>query len=133
MQPLTSTSETITLAVKQLAEKIYGGDFVFPDHFSLPEEVSRSLQLDYATVCQVFLATENITLEKYIENLRTEKTKEWLVYTDLPLQQIAARLGYHSARRLSAHFKAATGLNPGYFKEIRKSRQSIQAMPGKPS
>ncbi|SKA36511.1 AraC-type DNA-binding protein [Chitinophaga eiseniae] len=133
MQPLTSTSETITLAVKQLTEKIYGGDFVFPDHFSLPTAIAQSLQLDYATVCQAFLATENITLEKYIENLRTEKTKEWLVYTDIPLQQIAVKLGYHNARQLSAHFKAATGLNPGYFKEIRKSRQSIQAMPGKSS
>lgn len=133
MQPLTSTPETITLAVKQLTAKIYGGDFVFPENFNLPQEVSRSLQLDYATVCQAFLTIENITLEKYIENLRTEKTKEWLVYTDDSLQQIAAKLGFHNGRQLSAHFKAATGLNPGYFKEIRKSRQSIQAMPGKPS
>ncbi|NML40176.1 helix-turn-helix domain-containing protein [Chitinophaga sp. G-6-1-13] len=133
MQPLTSTPETITMAVKQLTEKIYGGDFVFPEHFNLPQQVSQSLQLDYATVCQAFLAIENITLEKYIENLRTEKIKEWLVYTDDSLQQMAAKLGFHSARQLSAHFKAATGLNPGYFKEIRKSRQSIQAMPGKSS
>lgn len=133
MQPLTSTPETITTAVKQLAEKIYGGDFVFPENFSLPQEVSQALQLDYATVCQAFLATEDITLEKYIENLRTEKTKEWLVYTDISLQQMAAKLGFHNARQLSAHFKAITGLNPGYFKEIRRSRQSIKSMPGKSS
>ncbi|MBC9935017.1 helix-turn-helix domain-containing protein [Chitinophaga qingshengii] len=131
MQPLTSTPENITLAVKQLAEKIYGGDFVFPENFSLPELLSQSLRLEYATVCQAFLATEDITLEKYIENLCIEKTKEWLVYTDDTLPQIAAKLGFHNARQLSAHFKAITGLNPGYFKEIRKSRQSIQQMPRK--
>ncbi|MBC9909259.1 helix-turn-helix domain-containing protein [Chitinophaga varians] len=133
MQPLTSTPETITMAVKQLTEKIYGGDFIFPAHFNLPQELSLSLQLDYATICQAFLTIENITLKKYIENLRIEKTKEWLVYTDDSLQQIATKLGFHRARQLSAYFKAATGLNPAYFKEIRKSRQSIQAMPGKPS
>lgn len=133
MQHTTPTPEAIALAIKQQAETIYAGDFSFPENFSLAEQLTQALQLEYPILCQTFLAKENITLEKYIENLRIEKIKELLVYSNDTLPQIAAKLGFLHARQMAAHFKAHTGLNTGYFKEIRKSRLSIKDMPGKPS
>lgn len=133
MQQIPTASEELTRAVKDLAGNIYGGDFNFKEDFSLPVTLSASLQLDYSHICQVFFLTTNITLEKYITGLQVEKIKELLVYGNDPMNVIAARLGFRNVRQLSKAFKAHTGLNPGYFKEVRKSRMSIREMPGRPS
>jgi AraC family transcriptional regulator len=111
--------------VKALVEKVYSGEYDFPADFRFSDLVIAHLNKDYNSVSAVFSNLENTTLEKYIIEYRIEKVKELLVYTNDTLPDIAFKLGFSSAAHLSRQFKTQTGLNPSYFKEIRKSKLSL--------
>lgn len=111
--------------IKMLVEQVYSGNYDFPGHFRFSDVVVRTLNRDYDTVSSIFSAAEAITLERYIMEYRIEKVKELLVYTDETLSDMAYRLGFSSAAHLSRQFKAITGLNTSWFKEIRKTKQSL--------
>jgi len=111
--------------IKSLIEQVYSGNYDFPDNFRFSDLVVSKLHKDYNTASGIFSAAEDVTLEKYIMEYRIEKTKELLVYTDETLADIAFKLGFSSAAHLSRQFKSTTGLNPSYFKEIRKTKLSL--------
>ncbi len=94
-----------------------------PEDYEVPVKFSRLLQeklsMEYNTLSALFSATEGITLEKYIINRRLEKVKEWLVYTDLTLTDIAYLIGFSSVQHLSNQFKELTGFTPSHFREIK--------------
>lgn len=115
----------LVLDIKSLIEEVYAGNYDFPDNFRFSDLVVNKLHKDYNTASSIFSAVEDVTLEKYIMEYRIEKTKELLVYTDATLADIAFKLGFSSAAHLSRQFKSTTGLNPSYFKEIRKTKISL--------
>jgi AraC-like DNA-binding protein len=49
--------------------------------------------------------------------------KEWLVYDEMTLNEIADKLGYSSVQHLSGQFRKVTGLTPTHFKKIRENRR----------
>ena len=49
--------------------------------------------------------------------------KEWLVYNELTLSEIAFRLGYNSVAYLSSQFKKVTGITPSAFKNNHSGRR----------
>lgn len=91
------------------------------------ENVSRYLadQLghDYSYLSNLFSATENITIEKYMILQKIERVKELLVYDELSLSEIAWKMEYSSVAHLSAQFKKVTGLTPSHFKKIGRQRR----------
>lgn len=111
--------------VKALVEEVYSGDYDFPDNFRFSNLVRERCNKDYDAVSDVFIAMEKRTIEQYIIDYRISKVKEYLVYANLTLADIAFRLNYNSIAHLSAQFKQYTGLTPSYFKEIRKQKTSV--------
>ncbi|MFX1705682.1 AraC family transcriptional regulator [Chitinophaga sp. CC14] len=111
--------------IKSLIEQVYSGNYDFPDNFRFSDLVVSTLNKDYNTASSIFSESEDVTLEKYIMEYRIEKTKELLVYTNYTLADIAYKLGFSSTAHLSRQFKSTTGLNPSYFKEIRKTKLSL--------
>jgi len=87
-----------------------------PDNFSLVKFVSSALHRDYSAISKLFTEVEGITLEQYLILQKIEKVKEWLVYNELTLSEIAFRLGYNSVAYLSGQFKKVTGMTPTEFK-----------------
>jgi AraC-like DNA-binding protein len=87
------------------------------------------LQKDYDVVSDAFIATEKKTIEQYIIQFRINKIKEYLVYTDLTLADIAFRLNFSSVAHLSAQFKQQTGLTPSFFKNIRRQKSETLFSP----
>ena len=59
---------------------------------------------------------------------KIEKVKEWLVYDEWTLSEIAWKLGYSSVAHLSAQFKKTTGLTPSDFKKMGGKRKSIDSV-----
>lgn len=116
--------------IKTLVEQVYSGSYDFPDNFRFSDLVMNTLSRDYTTASNTFSESDDITLEKYIMEYRIEKVKELLVYTDETLADIAYKLGFSSAAHLSRQFKSTTGLNPSYFKEIRKTKISLSRSEG---
>lgn len=82
------------------------------------ELISSKLNLDYQYISKVFSEVEGITIEQYIIQQKIEKIKEYIVYDELNLRQIALRMGYSSVAHLSAQFKKVTGLPPSHFKNM---------------
>lgn len=89
-------------------------------------EIQNALGLDYDTISGQFTKTEGITLERYIILRRIDKVKEWLVYSDVTLTEIAHRTGYSSVQHLSNQFRQQTGLTPSYFRQVRRQKQALQ-------
>ena len=80
------------------------------------ERFSRNAETDL--VCRLLLEKK-----KYTYN--TEKAKELLSYGDVPLADIAYRLGYSSTAFLSRQFKQETGMTPT---EYQRSQHEPRAM-----
>lgn len=112
----------MTKKVKQLVEEVYGGSFDFPERFRFSDLVRKRLQKEYDAVSDAFILTEKKTIEQYIIDFRINKIKEYLVYTNLTLADIAFRLHFNSVAHLSAQFKQQTGLTPSFFKNIRRQK-----------
>lgn len=105
---------------------------VIIDHISTSEPcprnmsdcIERAIGQDYKSISRLFAQAEGRTIEKYRIAVTIEKVKELLSYGNLPLSEIAYRLGYSSAAHLSAQFKKVTGLTPTQY--------AVEAMPRRP-
>lgn len=95
---------------------------VMPD-VRLSDYLQERLRVDYRQISALFSETEGRTVEKYFIAQKIERVKELLVYDELPLGEIAFRLGYSSVAHLCAQFKQVTGLTPGCFKQTGGARR----------
>lgn len=86
--------------------------------------LSGALNINYDALSSIFSRTEGVTLESYIINRRIDKIKEYLVYTNLSLTQIAYLTGYSSVFHLSRQFKTQTSYTPSHFRKLEKERDA---------
>lgn len=87
-----------------------------PEHQNLSDFLTRKIGYEYSYLSHLFSAIEGMTIEKYVIAQKIEKVKEYLLYGELTLSEIAWRLGYSSTQHLSNQFKQVMGLTPGDFK-----------------
>lgn len=104
------------------------------DHFSLnvnwSDFLSEKLGYDYQYLSVLFSSVAGITLEQYVIKQKIEKVKEYLIYDQLSVKEIAFKLGYSSVAHLSSQFKKVTGMTPSTFKQSRDldARQSLDSL-----
>ena len=98
-----------------LIQKVQRGDI--EEHFSVSKFLSSEIYKDYSNLSKLFSEVEGITIEQFLILQKIEKSKEWLVYNELTLNQIALELGYSSTQHLSTQFKRITGMTPSEFKK----------------
>lgn len=82
--------------------------------------LSHALHKDYHYLSNLFSAVADTTIEQYFILQKIEKVKEWLVYNELTLSEMAFRLGYSSVAHLSGQFKKITGFTPSQFKQLKE-------------
>lgn len=90
---------------------------------NLSDYISDKLHHDYNYISNLFSEVEGTTIEKYFIAQKIEKVKEFLVYDELTLNEIAFNLNYSSVAHLSAQFKKVTGLTPSHFRQIRTNKR----------
>ncbi|MBS1558949.1 MAG: helix-turn-helix transcriptional regulator [Bacteroidetes bacterium] len=90
---------------------------------NLSDVLSQELHHDYNYLSNLFSEIEGTTIEKYFIAQKIERVKEWLVYDELSLSEIAHRLNYSSVAYLSNQFKKITGLTPSHFKQIKEEKR----------
>ncbi|GAC1420197.1 MAG: hypothetical protein NVS1B13_12560 [Flavisolibacter sp.] len=96
------------------------------EHFSIGRFFAERLVKDYPSISRLFSQVEGKTIEQFFIQLKIEKVKEWLVYNELTLSEIAWKLGYSGVAHLSAQFKKITGLSPSQFKGLlKKNRKNL--------
>jgi len=97
---------------------------------NLSEYLAHKLHRDYHYLSSLFSSAENATIEQYFILQKIEKVKEWLVYDELTLSEMAFRLGYSSVAHLSGQFKKITGFTPSAFKTLKDHRrQPLDKLP----
>ncbi len=82
--------------------------------------LSRQLNKDYNYLSNLFSSIESTTIEQYFILQKIEKVKEWLVYDELTVNEMAFKLGYSSVAHLSNQFKKITGFTPVQFKKLKE-------------
>jgi AraC family transcriptional regulator len=99
-----------------LIQKVQAGNI--EEHFILSKFISDNIYKDYSSISRLFSGVEGITIEQFFNLQKIEKTKEWLMYNEQSLSQIAFNLGYSSTQHLSTQFKKLTGMTPTQFKKL---------------
>ncbi len=127
---IQETKQSVHQRAKALVDQYFGQTDLSEIKGRLSGQLQTALGLDYDTISGQFAKAEGITLEKYIIRQRIDKVKEWLVYTDDSLTDIAHRAGYSSVQHLSNQFRQQTGLTPTYFRQVRQQKQALQQQPG---
>lgn len=87
--------------------------------FKLSAILENHFKRDYNYLSHLFSQMENSTIEKYIIAQKVELIKEWLVYNEQTLSQMAWELGYSSVAHLSSQFRQVTGFSPTGFKSLK--------------
>lgn len=106
-----------------LIQKVQAGEI--EEHFSITDFLTKAFHKEYSQISRLFSEVEGITIEQFFILQKIEKVKEWLIYAESNLSEIAWKLGYSSLAHLSAQFKKITGLTPSAFKKIGGSRKSL--------
>ncbi len=109
-------SKLIEQVKNLLIQKVQSG--IIEEHFSLQKFIGEKIFKDYSSVSKLFSEVEGLTLEQFFILQKIEKTKEWLMYNEHSLSQVAFNLGYSSTQHLSAQFKKVTGMTPTSFKKL---------------
>ena len=117
----------ITNEVKEMVSEVYSGDYDFPHDFRFSDLIIKNFNRDYDIISGIFSLLEEKTLEKYMIDYRIQKVKEFLIYTNLTLADIAFKLNFSSVAHLARQFKQITGLTTTEFKKIRADKIQIQA------
>jgi YesN/AraC family two-component response regulator len=89
------------------------------------EYLSEKLNHDYTYLANLFSEVQGITIEKFLIAHKIERVKEFLVYDEMNLTEIAYKMHYSSVAHLSTQFKKVTGLTPSHFKQLRDKRRSM--------
>ena len=86
--------------------------------------LSEKLNHDYTYMSNLFSEVQGITIEKFIIAHKIERIKELIMYDELNITEIAAKMNYSSVAHLSNQFKKVTGLSPSHFKQLKDKRRS---------
>ncbi|WP_188770747.1 helix-turn-helix domain-containing protein [Emticicia aquatilis] len=105
-----------------IVEMVHYTDDIPKVNFS--DYLREKLHYDYTYLANLFSETEGITIEHYIMNHKIERVKELIIYDELNLTEIAAKLHYSSISHLSNQFKKVTGLTPSFFKSLKDKKRN---------
>ncbi|MDF2657685.1 MAG: hypothetical protein K0Q94_476 [Paenibacillus sp.] len=82
------------------------------------------LSMSMSNISRLFKANYGVKLVDYLTHTRIERSKELLSQSDLPVQEVAAKVGYINSLTYIKVFKKMTGLTPGaYRKQLQESRR----------
>ena len=83
-------------------------------------ELARLVNLSDSRLGHLFAIQVGIDLDTFLRNARLEKAAELLRETELPIKEIADRVGYHHASSFDRGFKHKFKLEPaGYRRKHR--------------
>lgn len=89
------------------------------------KQIADELGMSQSQLSRIFKEEIKLSFRDHTLNVKMEKAKEWLVYTDMPIKQIASRLSYTTVQNFTRSFKQMTGIPPAAYRErFRKQGQS---------
>jgi AraC family transcriptional regulator len=80
------------------------------------DQISSQCGISAAHLRRSFKNSTGETLHHYVTNLRLRKAQSLLAESDLPLKEVAFRLGFASSSTFSSTFRKLTGCTPSDFR-----------------
>jgi YesN/AraC family two-component response regulator len=106
--------------INVIVQMVHYSDELPKINFSV--HLSKELDYDYTYLSNLFSEVKGTTIEQFVISHKIERVKEFLVYNELTLSEIAWEMGYSSVSHLSNQFKRVTGLTPTFFKKMKNKR-----------
>lgn len=110
--------------VKSTLIELFGQNEI-PEGFKLSTFLSNKFPYDYSHISRVFSQNQNYTIEHYLIELRIEKSKELLIFSDMNISEVAYKLGYSSNAHFSRQFKKLVGISPSAYQSNPTERRSL--------
>jgi AraC family transcriptional regulator len=86
------------------------------------EAVAATAGVHPVHLARVFRKHYGCTVGDYVRRLRVDFVSEQLISTDVPLAELASAAGFADQSHLNRTFKRSTGMTPGNFRKVRRSR-----------
>ena len=80
------------------------------------DDLSQQVKFSKHHLVRIFHAAFGISPIKYHQNLRIDKAKELLIFTELSITQIGEKLGYANINSFSRAYKNVEGISPKQFR-----------------
>lgn len=97
-----------------------------PLKINLSRYLAQDLRQDYSVLSKLFSEKGGITIEHFFIIQKIERAKEFLLYNEMTLSEIAFQLNYSDVAHLSNQFKKNTGLTTTQYKQLKdKKRKQI--------
>jgi len=110
-----------------IIELVHYSDEQLKINFS--DYLSERLNYDYTYLANLFSENQGNTIEQFLIAHRIERVKEFIIYNELNITEIAYKMHYSSVAHLSNQFKRMTGMTPSHYKNLRhKTRKSIEKL-----
>ncbi|WP_159882341.1 response regulator transcription factor [Paenibacillus puerhi] len=84
------------------------------------EKIAQVYFVSYVYLSRAFKSEFAINITDYIQKLRLEKAKEWIVFNQIPIKAVAEMCGYEDIAYFYRVFKKYFGISPG---EMRKKQE----------
>lgn len=84
-------------------------------------DTADSLNISYSYLSKIFRARMGVTLTDYLNNVRIEKSKDYLANTFLTLTEISERVGYNNVQSYQRFFKKYINITPGDYRKLHQS------------
>jgi YesN/AraC family two-component response regulator len=108
-----------------IIEMVYHTDEVLKVNFSV--YLAEKLNHDYTYLANLFSEVQGSTIEHFIISHKVERIKEFIIYDELNITEIAYKMNYSSVAQLSNQFKKVTGMSPSLFRQLKvKYRTPIE-------
>lgn len=109
---------SVILLAKRYVEDNYN------ERLSLEELAKQyNISRSYFSIC--FGRVAGVPFNEYVRNIRIEKAKKYLEYSQKSISQISTEVGYDDEKYFSRVFKKVTGKSPGeYRKSYRQDRET---------
>ena len=82
------------------------------------EEVADAINLSAAYLSNMFKKEMGMNFSDFLISCRIEAAKELLKTTDLPIADVASRVGYTDSRYFSKTFVKVVGLKPSTYRKL---------------
>ncbi len=102
--------------VRQFVEEHFADDWAM-------ESLAGALNLSVRTMREVFFRRYRRSVLKFLEEVRLREARELLDHTDLPIHDVARRVGFHDPHYFSRVFRQSSGISPRKFR-VSKRQES---------
>jgi len=86
------------------------------------KQLAEGLGVERSTLYRAFKGQLGTSVHDYVDRMRKARASELLVYSDMSVADVAARLGFANCKYFMTWFKAMTGSSPGAWRKDNRGR-----------